>query len=405
MAIMYPRTLLAADVKSEAEKRVFDIIRDGLSDEWEAYHSASWMLRDPAEGAKDGEIDFVLCHPDKAIVCLEVKGGGLECRHGEWFRIKDGGRERMPDPFGQALDHRYDLGRKLEKSALGRAARDVLIVHALAFPDITVHKLVLGPDAPPEIVIDRNDVKDIEPAVERVLDYHRGAREKRKPPGSAGADALREMLASDVVLKVPMAQEFLEDEEALIRLTHDQAALLARFGRDRRMAVTGCAGSGKTMLAVEQAKRRAKKGDDVLFVCFNRALRDHLRAREPKSGITFQNFHALCVQLASEAEVKLPKYAQGEAPPAYWEDDLPMALMEAAEKQGPRFDAIFVDEAQDLHNHWLEALMTTLRDPEEGQVWLFMDDNQRVYDAQLVVPSAFRPYDLTLNGRNTLAIA
>ena len=40
----------------------------------------------PGEGARDGEIDFVLCHPDKGILCLEVKGGGIECRHGEWFR-------------------------------------------------------------------------------------------------------------------------------------------------------------------------------------------------------------------------------------------------------------------------------------------------------------------------------
>ena len=33
-----------------------------------------------------------------------------------------------------------------------------------------------------------------------------------------------------------------------------------------------------------------------------------------------------------------------------------------------------------------------------------MDDNQRVYDARLEVPPEFRPYDLTVNCRNTQAI-
>src|SRR5262245_39986288 len=114
MAQMYPRSIIESDLKSRGEGRVFDILRDGLSNEWEVYHSAGWVYRDHAEGAQDGEIDFVLCHPDRAIICLEVKGGGLECRHGEWFRLAKGAKERMKDPFQQAVDHRYDLQRKLD---------------------------------------------------------------------------------------------------------------------------------------------------------------------------------------------------------------------------------------------------------------------------------------------------
>ncbi len=404
MARMYPRTLLEDEVESDGEKRVFAVLRDGLPDEWEAYHSASWMLRDPAEGALDGEIDFVLCHPDEAILCLEVKGGGIECRHGEWFRLIDGKRKRAEDPFKQALDHRYDLERLLD-GVDGIRARGLFLVHGLAFPDITVHELVLAPDAPPEIVIDRNDLKEIEESIERVLAYHRGAREKRKPPGEKGADALRDLLAPEVRIEVPMASEFLDEEEALITLTHDQAMLLNRFGRDPRMVITGCAGSGKTMLAVEQAKRLARKGKDVLFVCFNRALRDHLRAREAKSGVEFQSFHALCVQLASQAGVELPEHPEDDTPPEFLDEELPNALVEAIEELGPQYDALFVDEAQDLENHWLDALMLTLRDPDEDLVWLFMDANQQVYEARLDVPKEFRPFDLTVNCRNTQAIA
>jgi hypothetical protein len=401
---MYPRTLIEAEVKSPAEKRVFEALETGLDDEWEAYHSVSWMMRDPAEGAIDGEVDFVLCHPEKGILCLEVKGGGIESRHGAWFRVVDGKRERAKDPFKQALDHRYSLGRQLDRVD-GIKAKDLFLVHGLVFPDITVHKLVLAPDAPAEIVIDRNDLAAIEDSIERVLAHHRGAREKRRPPGDKGARALRELLAPDVRIEVPLANEFLEEEEALIRLTHDQAMLLNRFGRDPRMVVMGCAGSGKTMLAVEQAKRLARKGQDVLFVCFNRALRDHLREREAKSSVEFQTFHGLCVQLANQAGVELPDYPKDDAPPEFWDEELPNALVEAIEELGPRYDALFVDEAQDLESDWLDALTLTLRDPDEDLVWLFMDANQRVYEARLEVPKEFRPFDLTVNCRNTQAIA
>ena len=48
--------------------------------------------------------------------------------------------------------------------------------------------------------------------------------------------------------------------------------------------------------------------------------------------------------------------------------------------------------------------MATLRDPDDAYVWLFMDDNQRVYDNQLDVPAEFHRYDLIHNCRNTQQI-
>jgi hypothetical protein len=389
---MYPRTLLDADVKTDSERKVFEELRDQLAEEWEAFHSASWIDRDPVEGARSGEIDFVLCHPDQPLLCLEVKGGGIDSRHGEWYRTEpDGTRERIPDPFGQALDHRYDLERLLKK-APGWNSGTPLMGHALVLPFKSVHQLALAPDAPREIAIDR------------VVAYHRGARDKRALPGPDGVAAVRDLLVPQVEIRVPMAAEFLEEEEALILLTAEQSMLLARMRRDPRMVIRGCAGSGKTMLGVEHAKRLAAEGKRVLLVCFNRALRDHLRNTSAQKGLTIQNFHALCRQLASEAKLKLPSYPEGEAPQRYWDEELPDALVEAIGKLGDRFDAILVDEAQDLSNDWLAALLCTLRDENNDPVWLFMDDNQRVYSPRLEVSREFRPFDLTVNCRNTQAI-
>ena len=72
------------------------------------------------------------------------------------------------------------------------------IVHALSFPDISVHKLVLAPDAPAEIVIDANG-----------LDGHRRRRSSASSTTTAargtsaklldesGLEALRDILAPE----------------------------------------------------------------------------------------------------------------------------------------------------------------------------------------------------------------
>ena len=88
-----------------------------------------------------------------------------------------------------------------------------------------------------------------------------GRARRRRPPGPEGAAMLRELLAPSVSLRVPMAEQILDEEVALIQLTSEQSLALARLGRNRRLVVYGCAGSGKTMLAVEHAKRLARTGE------------------------------------------------------------------------------------------------------------------------------------------------
>ena len=74
---MYPRELLAGDVKSKGEEKVFEALRDGSPTTGRSSTPSAGSPATMASGAIDGEIDFVLCHPEKGILCLEVKGGNL----------------------------------------------------------------------------------------------------------------------------------------------------------------------------------------------------------------------------------------------------------------------------------------------------------------------------------------
>lgn len=403
MARTYPRTLSPRADITKSERSLFAVAREALDDTWEVFHSSALLLPEGKDGARMREADFVFAHPDHGILCLEVKGYGIEQTGGEWFRVeRDGTRKRIEDPFAQAADERYALGRLLKKTARGAKAQRWL-AHGVAFPFLTVKQIALAPDAPRPIVLDRHDLEELEASVVRAIEFHVGSQTDGEL-GQGGMDALRELLAPEVRIEVPLAVDFLEEEEQLVLLTHEQSMALARMQRDKRMVIHGCAGSGKTMLAVEHAKRLAAKGMDVLFVCFNKALRDHLRRTAATDGLTIHTFHGLCTHLAHRAGIELPDYGGAPIPQEHWDEVLPGALVEAIGELGRQYDALIVDESQDLSNDWLAALMCTLRDEAAAPVWLFIDANQRVYEKDFQVPAEFRPFDLTVNCRNTQAI-
>ena len=45
-----------------------------------------------------------------------------------------------------------------------------------------------------------------------------------------------------------------------------------------------------------------------------------------------------------------------------------------------RFDAIIVDEGQDFADGWWVTLEELLVNPEDGILFVFYDDNQRIFD-------------------------
>ena len=91
------------------------------------------------------------------------------------------------------------------------------------------------------------------------------------------------------------------EDDRLINLTERQMLILD-FLSNRRPAqrFKGCAGSGKTMLAMEKARRLASEGFDVLLTCYNAALATSL-ARHVPERITVMHFHGLCRELVKEA--------------------------------------------------------------------------------------------------------
>ncbi len=98
----------------------------------------------------------------------------------------------------------------------------------------------------------------------------------------------------------------LDEQETQIRqLTEQQFKLLDFLGSRRRALIRGCAGSGKTMIASEKARRLSAAGFRVLFTCFNANLANWAAGQLARCGVEVKHFHRLCFEFAKEAGIGL----------------------------------------------------------------------------------------------------
>ncbi|MFN8472583.1 MAG: NERD domain-containing protein [Anaerolineae bacterium] len=402
MARMYPNPI-DPETKSNAERRLYAAFRDSLDDTWTVFHSVAWQGLGRDGRPRDGEADFVIAHPTQGILVLEVKGGrvqwGPECK--QWQSVAASGEVyNIKNPFAQAMDSKYTLLRQLK--AMTRENELINLGHAVAFPDIAVREPNLGPDKPRAIILDAMDMVNIKAALDRALAHWRGqVGPRQSAPSAAVMEALVTLLGRTWDLKPALWGELIQERGDFVRLTQQQYGILNTLSRQRRAAICGCAGSGKTLLAVEKASRLAREGFQVLLTCFNKALAADLRAAvRPHANLEVHHFHGLCRDLTRLAGIAVP----GDTNDRYFDQALPQALMEAAGRLMVRYDAIVVDEGQDFQEEWWRPLQLLLRDPDHGILYIFFDDNQRIYVRRGAFPVQSEPYPLTINCRNTQLI-
>ena len=165
--------------------------------------------------------------------------------------------------------------------------------------------------------------------------------------GGDGLQALEKILARPFQLRTPLGTLLSRDDAALEVLTQQQFHILRAIEAVPRAAISGAAGTGKTVLAMEEAKRCAESGARTLFVCYNRGLATEVRHRlRDGPSVAVMTFHELCVDLTARAGLPPSK---GISERQLFEEVWPEHLMDAFERlPDERYDAIIVDEGQDF---------------------------------------------------------
>ena len=253
---------MGEEIKSNAERKMYDVLQELNLKNAYVLHS----LGLPRHRSKIyGEIDFVVVC-ERGVACLEIKGGRVECRNGQWTFIDRYGTERVkPEgPFAQVTGNMFSLRDILKRHFEGNPhMRNILMASGVVFPDITFHSD--SQEIIPEIIYDRT-TEDISGYLNRVFDYWQ-QRQHREPSKLSPSD-IREIvqfLRADFCF-IPSLNDRLEQvEQKLVRLTKEQAQLMQALGMNDHLIVEGGAGTGKTLLAAEYARRQLEQGDRVLY--------------------------------------------------------------------------------------------------------------------------------------------
>ena len=83
MAKMYP-SLVQDFHNSQGEKLVYEVLST-LNGDYTVFYSYRW-LGTSHQYRSEGEADFLVLHPRKGILSIEVKAGGISFRDGQWIR-------------------------------------------------------------------------------------------------------------------------------------------------------------------------------------------------------------------------------------------------------------------------------------------------------------------------------
>jgi len=410
MPTLYPDPLpekMRKNPRRAGEVQVYDALAAQLPEEWQVYHSVGWVTRGGL-GGQDGEADFVIAHPEHGVLVLEVKGGQeirREPATGKWYSL-DGRSEwhkLKHDPFDQAKTSKHVLLAKLQEHP-ALAKRWLTMAHAVCFPGVRKGALPLGPDAPLVLILDRDDLGRLLGRLEEIFAYHR-LEGRHQPLGASGLEAVRRTLAPKARLRLPLGARLAEDEARMVQVSAAQMQILNLLSRTRRAAIHGGAGTGKTLLAVEKARRLAAEGFRTLLTCYNIPLEAHLRAAtQGEANITVSRVHRLAHDHATAQGVTVGPLLPDNPDRNYWQRELPEAFDAALMKAPLDFDAVVVDEGQDLDETWWTRLFLCLKDPDGGVFYAFLDPHQNLYGPRTGRLAQLPEFPLQQNMRNTRAI-
>ena len=281
--VMHPEILtedVLSDWKRKAEVDVYNALKETLPDGFYVFYSCRWLDSHRRSNKDDGEADFVVAHEKFGYIVLEVKGGIIsrDERTQQWYS-KDARNELhgIKDPVKQALDSKHFILEKL-KNSLGNIGF-IRAKHAVVFPGSGRPKSNsdLGADMPLDIFMFGEDMRNLGAKVFKVLlSNPSGADTKYAPLGQAGIDELIKLFSQGFNLEPTLLSKIRSCEFKIEKNTEEQKDILEQTENNNRVRISGGAGTGKTSLAIEKAKRLAQSEHSVLFLCFNIPLFKYL---------------------------------------------------------------------------------------------------------------------------------
>ena len=386
--------------ETATEREVWEVLRTRLGPD--DVLMANLRLSDEV---KDHEADIVAIIGGAGVVVVEVKGGSVGVVDGQWRQ--SGNDTRTFDPVDQARTTKYAIRKYVEADPRWRnsSRRRVRWAHSVALPNTDLHDDFSMPDCPRWAVHGNGDIADL---ASRLHDVVVRQETRNVPPSPDDVDLIVEILNGRHLPVLDISAEGRARAAEADRLTQEQATLLQVTRLLNRVEVRGGAGSGKTVLALTQARQLSRghgghKAQRVAVICYSLGLAAHFNRVVDTWGRKHRpafvgTFHALGRSWGA------PDCSRDNSD--FWEVELPAIMKDLAAglADGQKFDSIIVDEAQDFADSWWAPIMGALKDQETGGLFAYSDENQRIFQRFGGPPVPLVPLVLDHNLRNTKQI-
>ena len=364
MAKFYP-TIINSFHSSEGECLVYEALSK-LNNEYVVFHSYRW-LGEINQRRSEGEADFVVLHPQKGILSIEVKAGSIAYYNGNWIQTNRHTKEsKIIDPVGQAAESQYRIQNYLRRHFNGQIP---VVGRAVWFPSVSIHdKITLPLEVNRDIIFDVGSLDNPAKDLDKAFSYW------KLNLGVRGTELCIHDFKNVIKLLMPsfkivesVASTAFESKRSYIQMTRQQASILNFLQEQPTAVIHGPAGTGKTMLAIEKANMLASKGEKVLYLCFNEFLVSYLKEHYKDTGIIFHNIRSLAEELMPHVECSIseiiPRFTE------YFQNEYDDCLWS--------YNNVVIDEGQDIPESIL-AHISILTDMLNGHYYVFYDKNQYI---------------------------
>lgn len=400
MATMIPDIPKEFDPKSH-EGIMFEEL-DDLPDDYYVFHSFE-IVSIKGNVITESEIDFVIFHPKKGIICLEAKAGQVEFINGFW-QYGSGKRMKHDGPYIQAKRNKWRLSDYMNDHGLEYENSHCKKLHAVWFPDVPARKFE-GQHLPGEgdinITLTSDSFGHIKECIDKLFEFDGQDRATTCLSEKATKRILERVLAP--TFKLISLQEVQKEHTKNVfkRMLKEQVALINYLEEQNNAIINGLAGTGKTVMAVKKAELHSNNNEEVLFLCYNVFLKEHLKEAYNYPHVHYYTIDGLACKLCEtkKADYSLLKEKLEEM---YCDGNFP-------------YQHVIIDEGQDFgkieaeEEELIELLKANTIDNENrnGTFYLFYDKNQMIQSRK--IPKYIEDADckLTLyrNCRNTENIA
>lgn len=381
-------------------------------DDWLLVTNVAWSRRGPADDWKyvrDGEADIVVLAPGYGMAVLEVKGSRAFRigDDGRWLRQGESGVEEIiRSPAMQACANMHELADLVvargtwDRFPGGFAYMVVYPQGRLASQPPTTHDS--------STLTTCEQIKELASRVRNALEL-RATPAIRKVFDDRVARDVSRLLTSQpfVIVKADSPPDVQGDATGIEALTRQQFAALRGVFNLPRVSVIGPAGSGKTVIAMWRLEALVSAGRRAMYVCFNKSLAASLRRRHPELGPYIAHVDKLLWDIAQQEGVLPAQTGIMRDRDAFFSEELPGKVfdMVATWPDSRRYDALIVDEGQDINDSRAIAIMELLCRGEDASFTIFSDKRQDIFgrsgSADAYAEVQFRLYH---NCRNTLRI-